>query len=138
MWGDTLAPEDLRNRPFRWGVTDCWSAVRDGLRELFMERVGNYPRAWQFWTHLDSAPFEQNLRAEGFTIVSEDPSRAIPGDVVLLKLRSAVYNHAALVVDENTIYHHLAGPKPFDPTYLPRVEALDRYAAFPLAVCRRL
>lgn len=138
-WGGTLHPEHLIHRPFRWGVTDCWGAVRDGLRSLQGVHVANYPREWQFWRDgVEGALFEQRIRSEGFEIVSEDLSDAQEGDVVLFRLHAPVFNHAALVVSGGAMYHHpTRSSKPYDPTVMACVEPTDRYSKIPCGVCRR-
>lgn len=138
-WGGLVQPEHLLRRPFRWGITDCWGAVRDGLRSLYSVSVSDYPRRWQFWREgAAGAVFEGRIRAEGFEIVSEDLRDAVPSDVLLFRVHSGVYNHAALVIGDGLMYHHPSGAKPFDPTVLARVEPVDRYMSLPCGVARRV
>lgn len=137
-WGGLIQPEHLLQRPFRWGVTDCWGAVRDGLRSLYGVSVSSYPRAWQFWRDPEGALFEGRIRAEGFEVVSDDLAEACEGDVVLFRLHAPVYNHAGLVVPGRQLYHHPSASRPFDPTQAARVEPLERWGGIPCGVCRRV
>ena len=138
-WGGLVQPDHLIIRPWRWGITDCWGAVRDGLRSLYGISVSSYPRAWQFWREgVEGALFERRIRAEGFEIVSEDLRDATETDVLLFRVHSQVFNHAALVVGDGLMYHHPSSPRPFDPTISARVETLDRYARIPCGVARRV
>lgn len=126
VWGDGVEPPHLIHRPFRWGVTDCWAAVRDGLERLYGESVGTYPREWQFWKA--GAVFELHVNAEGFRQVSSDLDDAVEGDVLLMRIRSDVYNHAALVCDAGMAYHHPSSWRPFDDTMPARLDPLDYFA----------
>ena len=134
-WGGTIQPAPLMGRPFRWGVTDCWGLIRDAMPILFGRSVRNYPREWQFWR--DQTPvFEQYIAQEGFKVISDSLTDSEPGDLLLFKIHSQVYNHAGLRVEDGML-HHPSGPKPYDPTIIPRVEYLDRWSNLPVGVLRR-
>ena len=41
---------DLHNRPFRHGVTDCYSLIRDYYKHVFALSLPEYPRGWHWWS----------------------------------------------------------------------------------------
>jgi cell wall-associated NlpC family hydrolase len=133
-WGTRALAPPLLGRTFRWGVTDCYAAVRDALQSEFGIALGNYPREWDFWH--DGPEFEMHTSAEGWTLTDLPPLEAAPGDVVLFKIRSRYYNHAALVLEPGRIYHHPTGRGPVDHSMLARVDTLAKYERIPTGVVR--
>ena len=111
-FGDQCPIQRLLGRPFRHGVTDCFSLIRDWCRLERNILLPDFPRDWNWW--LDGL----DLYRMGF---EQSGGRAIDqmevghGDVILFRIRSEVPNHAALVLSDGWIMHHLASFVPYDP-----------------------
>lgn len=133
-WGGSSPVQPLIGRGFRFGVTDCYAAVRDGLRAEFDVALPDYAREWEFWK---AGPmFETHLIQNGARVVGTHLAQAEVGDVVLFKLRSKYWNHCGLVVGPGELYHHPSAKGPNDPSMLARVETLARYERIPACVVR--
>ena len=121
-------PEDLMQRPFRHGVTDCYGLVRDwyavhrGL--VLMDR----PRQWNWWNDGEDL-YAANFSQAGFVALGETAPLQI-GDVGLASILSPVINHAVIWLGDGLILHHPAGRKGFDPSRLPRREPVNRWQRY--------
>lgn len=118
MWGDSLPIAPLVGRVFMHGVHDCFSLVRDAFRlgteGLEAQGITGWPyppvtfpvapRQDGWWNGTDDL-YDENWAKHGF--VEIDSTEAKPGDVCLMKIRSDKNNHAAVLVGEGTILHHL-------------------------------
>lgn len=132
----TGAPQwQLIGRPYRFGVTDCFALIRDGLRALYDLSIRDYARDWGFWERGEGL-FESNLKREGFEVVATALHAAQPGDVLLFRVRSKVANHAGLVINGGQMLHHPTPGRAFEPTYLSQTASLERWQRFPVLVCR--
>ncbi len=117
-WGGQGRPL-LLGRPFRFGVTDCYSLIRDhfALRGIDLP---DFPRQWEFWSDGDDI-YTEGFPQAGFRVIGEGPEAAWdakPGDVLLYRLRAKIPNHGAVYLGSNTILHHLASREGYDPTRL--------------------
>lgn len=119
-WLQRLDPATpaLEGRPFAYGEADCWSVVRDWFLEHRGVRLRDFPRVERFWEQGQS-PYTENARAWGFQEVSRQALE--PGDVLLMRVKASVPNHAAVYLGGERILHHLWGQ-------LSRQEHLARYA----------
>jgi len=113
-----LRPVPLECRVFHYGHRDCWSLVRDWFLDARGVRLLDYARTEKFWERGES-PYTDNAEAWGFREVSRDTIE--PGDVLLMRVKSRVPNHAAVYLGGEQILHHMWGQ-------LSRREALHRYA----------
>lgn len=136
LFGDGSPRLPLLGRIYRYGVTDCFALVRDGLAELFDVRIRNRARRWGFWLGDGEPVFESGLAAEGFEVVGDSLGCARPGDVVLFRVRSRVANHAALVLEGGQMLHHVTPGQPFAPTYMSLIDGSARWGTLPLQVAR--
>lgn len=117
-WGDSLERPPLIGRPFVHGIWDCYSLVRDAFE---LGQKGMAAQGFRDWPHppieMPDVPRDdawwtkgQNLyidwlKPAGFVQIDEEQAR--PGDGFFMKIRSDVLNHAGLLIDDNTILHHL-------------------------------
>lgn len=128
-WGDQLEPEaDLVGRPFRHGVTDCYSLVRDWWRVERGVILPDYPRNWEWWR--DDVRGTKNLYTSYFAdagFYEIDSSRVLPGDCFLAAVRSEVPNHAGVFLDAGLCLHHPSTGLAYDPTRLSRREPMARW-----------
>ena len=114
---------DLEDRPFRHGVTDCFSLIRDYHLIKNGIKIPEYPRSWEWWQN------GQNLYLEGFgsvgfvKVADEDIA---PGDMVMFNIGGKVC-HAGVYLGEGLIGHHLGASKGYDPTRKPMIDSIDRW-----------
>tara|TARA_R100000458_G_C8220073_1_gene204725 strand:- start:104 stop:817 length:714 start_codon:yes stop_codon:yes gene_type:complete len=93
-------------RPFYHGVIDCYSLVKDFYQREYNIELNDYHRRDQWWYKGENM-YLDNFKKEGFYEITFDDLRA--GDCFLMKLDSAVPNHAAIYMDEMIILHHVQG-----------------------------
>ena len=123
-FGDQCPVLPPLGRPFRHGVTDCYSLIRDFYRKTRDVLLPDYPRDWNWWIQgldLYRAGFEE----AGFRPV--DPADADQADAVLFRMRSKVPNHAAVLLDGGWMLHHPASIHPYDTLRTSRSEPLARW-----------
>ena len=126
-FGDQCPIPPLVGRPFRHGVTDCYSVIRDWFRLRRGIVLPNFPRDWNWWIDgfdLYRTGFEQ----AGFEPI--DPGDIREGDGVLFQFRSSVSNHAAVVLDEEWMLHHPGAFKPFDVSKASHEQRIDRWRRY--------
>jgi proteasome lid subunit RPN8/RPN11 len=128
-FGDQCPIPTLLNRPFRHGVTDCYSVIRDWYRTHRDILLPDFPRDWNWWVEgMDM--YREGFRQAGFEPIDEGDMRV--GDGVLFRMRSDVPNHGAIVLDDEWMLHHPASVKPFDIMRMScrqRIERWRRHAA---------
>ena len=123
-WG-SKEPPPLMARPFRHGVTDCYSAIQDWyLQERNIELLPGPPREWGWWSK-GSSLYTDNFKAAGFRRI--DRSEVRRGDVLLMQIRSPTPNHGGVYVGGGKIYHHLSSLEPYDPTRVSGVVPLGSW-----------
>jgi cell wall-associated NlpC family hydrolase len=94
----------LVGREWAHGVLDCYAIVRDYYAEKGVE-LRDYERNDDWW-RLGQNLYLDNFGKEGF---KEIPfSELAVGDLILMKMRSQVPNHAAVYLGNNIILHHLS------------------------------
>lgn len=93
----------LIGRTFVHGVHDCYSLVRDWYAEQGIA-LRDYPRLPEWW-HAGQNLYRDNFAAEGFAEVPPETLQA--GDLLLMRVRSPVENHAAVYLGDNIILHHV-------------------------------
>lgn len=112
FWLDPRQSAGLLERPWNYGVYDCYSAVRDWYYQQMGVSMGDYPRLYEGeWQTRGFTHFEDNFAAEGFKQipVTSDLQR---GDVIMFRIRNQdCCNHVAVVEDAaaNMLYQHLVG-----------------------------
>ena len=118
----------LDGRGFRHGVTDCYALIRD----LYHERLGlvlpDWPRNWLWWQQ-GEAYYETLFTRTGFVALGPDQIPQ-PFDICLMRIRSDTANHAAVLLDDGRLYHHLAGRHGYDPARLPRRDPAMRWTPY--------
>jgi|GEM_PF-102129 len=117
-FGDMLPIPDLIGRPFRHGVTDCFSLIRDcyrlGKEDLAAQGIADWPyepfiledmpRDFEWWQHNENL-YIDNFTARGFTLISEEEARI--GDGFLMSIFSPVPNHGGIYLGDGLGLHHL-------------------------------
>ncbi len=105
IWfGDTLPIAEYEDRPYIYGVYDCYSIFRDYYRHTLGITIPIFPREDGFW-HKDEEMYLDNAMATGF--VQIDREEAQENDVFLIKLKARVANHAILYLGGDNGLHHM-------------------------------
>lgn len=98
----------LIGRSWAWGVTDCWTLVRD----WFAEELGVELRDWQRPLRSEDFQrepiFDQCWAETGFRQLQEDEELQ-RGDAVLMAINSSGLNHVGVYLGDQLILHHLQG-----------------------------
>lgn len=129
-WGTDERPA-LKKRPFRHGVTDCYSLIRD-FYFLNGIDIPEFPRNWDWWAAGENL-YEENFRRAGF--VEVPASQARDGDVLLFSVRWSratsvdVINHGGVFIQNGLLLHHVASREPWDPFALSGTQPLGRWAS---------
>ena len=109
MWGycePTGYNPPLIGRQWVWGVTDCWSLVRDYYKEQHNIQLLDYERPTTPQDFLDNPLFEQYAERTGFRQLNKD-EKLQKGDVLLMSILHPTLNHVAIFLGDE-ILHHLA------------------------------
>lgn len=132
-WGGETPRADLEERPFRHGVTDCYSLIRDWYAAELAVELPDFPRDWEWWFSGGDL-YRLGLEQAGFQRVEQ--SDAQRGDMFFCQIRANVPNHAGVYLGDGLAMHHLTASKPFDPTRLPKTEPIHRWRDFVTAFYR--
>ena len=108
-WAD-LHPEgykpELCGRPWVWGVTDCWSLVRDWYKKEKNIDLIDYERSMTPQQFLENPLFEKYAKDTGFRELENDEPPKV-GDVLLMSIMHPTLNHVAIFLGD-MVLHHLA------------------------------
>lgn len=119
--------------PWEYGVTDCYTLVRDYFRLQGVE-LPDFERPCDLESH-DQSIFLHEAENLGFTQVPLIERR--PGDVLIMRLGTRTPMHAAILVDCDRILHQIqdarSGVEDLRSYYVRSIAAVFRYAAGPSA-----
>ena len=86
------------NRPWLYGIYDCYGLVRDYFKNEFAIILDDYKRGEEFeWKSMEWQMFERNFRQQGFGEISKEEIKK--GDVLLMQLQANFANHVG-------VFHH--------------------------------
>ena len=109
QWAD-LKPEGYRpelcGRPWVWGITDCWSLVRDWYKQEKNIELIDYERSMTPEEFLENPLFEKYAKNTGFRELANDEALK-KGDVLLMSILHPTLNHVAIFLGD-MVLHHLA------------------------------
>jgi proteasome lid subunit RPN8/RPN11 len=129
FWGNGIERLPLVGRPFRHGVTDCYSIIKDWYEMNGIE-IPDFPRKWDWWKKHEDL-YSVNFEKAGFKRVEGDPKI---GDVIFFCIASRVVNHAAIYIGGSQIIHHLNyDKKGHSPASLSKQDSYyqwDQYATY--------
>ena len=95
--------------PFEHGVNDCYELGRRFFKDNFNIEMTRYARPDEWWRHSMNL-YMENFMREGFELVENShPTNLQPSDVFLCAIMSPVANHAAILLEDGEILHHLFG-----------------------------
>lgn len=116
---ETIEPcgwtDPLIGRPWRWGESDCFSLVRDGLKFYADIDIPDFPRRWGFWEEIDL--IGEHFAEAGFRDVDDEPRHL---DVLAMKVSAPRPNHLGLFLAPDVVLHQLihqpSTRQPYDDT----------------------
>jgi cell wall-associated NlpC family hydrolase len=97
----------LIGREYLWGVTDCFTLIRDYYKQKFGITINDRPRDARFW-HKGESLYVDNYESEGFVRI-KDLKDIREHDVLLMQARSRVPNHGAIYIGNEMILQHFEG-----------------------------
>jgi cell wall-associated NlpC family hydrolase len=95
----------LEGRSFVFGVTDCYTLVRDYYEQEMGIILRDFYREDGFWKR-GQAIYDENYVEAGFHKVAGSP---VPGDLLVLRIGAPKPNHGAIYLGSGMILHHLQG-----------------------------
>lgn len=118
---------ELIGRPFRYGVRDCYTAIRAWYWQTKKVILSEYPRSVEFWN--DQTPgYLELYENEGFYRIGFDEIQI--GSLLLFQIAAPVPNHGAVYIGKGKMYHHPAPGPAFGlraASTLSRIEAVGRW-----------
>lgn len=99
----------LLGKEFNHGKSDCYSLARDFYRDNFALKLRPYARPTDWWRNPDFRLYQNLYFKEGFQSVNVHPTDWRPADALLMAVKSKAANHVAIIIDGNTMIHHLYG-----------------------------
>ncbi len=96
----------LLGRPWVWGITDCWSLVRDWYKEEKNIILRDWDRPSTPQQFLEKPLFESCAWRTGFRELRPN-EKLLNGDVLLMSILSPTLNHVAIFINGDVL-HHLA------------------------------
>lgn len=100
--------EHLLGRKFIHGRHDCYDLIRRFYFDNYNIELRNYARPDTWW-ETDANLYMDSFRDEGFSVFDGPPQQWLPGDLILMAIRSRIANHAGVLVKNGHILHHLWG-----------------------------
>lgn len=92
----------LIGRPFKHGVFDCYSAVRDWYGQNKGFNLPDFDRAPEWWKKGTDLIMD-NFMSAGFVQIPE--SEIQEGDGLLINISSPVVNHCAIYIGNDQVFH---------------------------------
>ncbi|HCY86587.1 MAG TPA: hypothetical protein DHV36_15745 [Desulfobacteraceae bacterium] len=130
FWGDGIPREPLCGRQFFYGVWDCFSLVRDFIRERWGLITPNPTREYGWW-HKGVKVFEPFLEG-GLPFKPVPLDKIQPDDILFYGLYgSPILNHCGVLMESGLILHHFEShlsrelPPAYQRQYLYRAYRLD-------------
>ena len=107
---DSCKPEGYKapliGRQWVWGVSDCWTLVRDWYSEQGLE-LPDWDRPNSIDEFNADPMFDDCWQSAGFHPV--DIEEMQPGDALLMAIESSKLNHVGVYLGDGYVLHHLRG-----------------------------
>ena len=94
----------LLGRQWVWGITDCWSLVRDWYKKEKNIVLRDWQRPKTPEDFLKNPMFESCAEATGFRMLCKDEKLEI-GDLLFMSIMSAGLNHVAIYLGDDVLHH---------------------------------
>lgn len=128
FWWGLGTPPPLLGRPFRHGVTDCYSLIRDYYAVEQGINLPEFPRSWEWWEK------GQNLYLDGFSSagfrVLQECETPVEGDMWISSVTTSVPSHGGIYLGGDLILHHTTAKAPYSPGHLSRREPIHRWLPY--------
>ena len=96
----------ILGREWAWGVTDCYTLVRDWYKEKLNINLIDWQRPTTLEDFNKDPMFEKCAKETGFRELKAD-EKLIDGDLLFMSIFSNNLNHVAIFIDGDVL-HHLA------------------------------
>ena len=98
----------LLGRPWCWGVSDCWTLVRDWYKEELSIVLKDWERPRTPADFLDHPLFESLSAEAGFRELRPEEGFE-KGDVLLMSMMHPGLNHVGVYIPQQKVLHHCTG-----------------------------
>jgi cell wall-associated NlpC family hydrolase len=103
-----LRYDHLIGLKFEMGKQDCYAVIRSFYIDNFGITLPNYARPTDF-AERGMEMYRDRYIKNGFRPLDVHPSQYQPGDIFLMSINASVANHAAVLVENGKILHHIVG-----------------------------
>jgi len=121
----------LLGREWVWGITDCWSLVRDWYKEEKKIQLRDWERPKNPEDFLKNPMFERCAEATKFKKL-EPNEKLENGDLLFMSIMGNGLNHVAIFLDGDVLHHladRLSCREPYSPWLLKCTGGRYRYVA---------
>lgn len=125
FWGADVPRPPLVGRPYRHGVTDCFSVVRDFFR-LGGVHLHDVPRGPDWYKRRNLL----DLCKSEFGAMELPLAAASVGDVLLMQIATPHVSQLAVIVEPGVILIHPGAERPYDPQRLSKREPIGRWQPY--------
>jgi len=104
FWGDGIETQQLLERPFVYGIYDCYTLVQDYYKINMGIDLPRVKSEYGLWGNGESL-FETLFPKFGFSTISKEGFQE--GDIFMWSIGSKVINHIGVYDGKGRILHHL-------------------------------
>jgi len=121
----------ILGRQWVWGVTDCWSLVRDWYKETKDIELRDWERPLTHDEFVENPMFESCAWRTGFRKLRSD-EKLLDGDLLFMSICSRGLNHVAIFLNGDVLHHltdRLSCREPYSEWLLKCTGGRYRYAS---------